>query len=676
MCYVPGIRPPETALGGCQGRLKLISRISSRAHTTADYSACSLESVRISLLVQLSDSAPALSTTSEFSVRREWQSDRRSPARWVLSHIWRYKVYLLGILVGSLGNAGGGAVMPLLVGQAFNAVTARPPDLSSLGGTVLLIIASQIVRAILQLGRNFSSEIIGQRIERDARDELYTSLIGKSMSFHGRQSIGDIMARATNDVREVNLLMNPGVNLVVGSAAFLIFPLIVGLGIHPQLIAVPVFYVVAYGLAVAYYLRRLAPATEHVRRAFGQMNAALAESIEGVETVKGAAQEEREVARFRGMVDAWRAALTRQGDVESLYLPSLVLGVTMALGLLHSLLLYQAGAINLGDVVAYNGVLMFLQFPTFATQFAYPQVSSGLASARRILELMNAETLLDENKGGYAGRIRGEVEFDRITFSYGQHERPALREVSIRVGAGQTVAIVGQTGAGKSTLTRLVNRIYDVDDGCVRVDSVDVRDWDLDALRRQISTIDQDVFLFSRTIAENIKFGRPDATQEEIEQAARAAQAHEFILSFKDGYNTIVGERGVTLSGGQRQRIAIARAFLTDPRILILDDSTSAIDSATEDLIQQAMFRVAQGRTTFLITHRLSQIRWADLIVVLRQGRVVACGSHDELMRESPDYRAIFADDHRRAARKPARRVPPAQDSPESQQAPEGEGRG
>ncbi|WP_320447967.1 ABC transporter ATP-binding protein [Candidatus Roseilinea sp. NK_OTU-006] len=586
--------------------------------------------------------------TSEFSVERQWRSDRRSPGRWVFSHLWRYKVYILGILIGALGNAGGAAVMPLLVGQAFNAVVAQPPDTAALGLVVVLIVLSQIVRAVLQLGRNFSSEIIGQRIERDARDELYTSLIGKSMSFHDRQSIGDIMARATNDVREVNLLMNPGVNLVVGSAAFLLFPLVIGPRIHPQLVAVPLFYVAAYAVAVAYYLRKLAPATERVRRAFGQMNATLAESIEGIETVKGAAQENREIARFRGVVDAWRAAAVGQGDVESLYLPSLIFGMTMALGLLHSLLLYHAGAISVGDVVAYNGVLMFLQFPTFATQFAYPQVSSGLASARRILELMNAETSLDENKGGYAGAMRGDVTFDRVTFRYGEDERPALQDVTISVKAGQTVAIVGQTGAGKSTLTKMINRIYDVDAGCVCVDGVDVRDWDLDALRRQISTIEQDVFLFSRTIAENIKFGCPDATQAEIEQAAKAAQAHEFILSFKDGYNTIVGERGVTLSGGQRQRIAIARAFLADPRILILDDSTSAIDSATEDLIQRAMFRVAQGRTTFLITHRLSQIRWADLIVVLKQGRVVACGSHEELMRTSKDYRAIFAGDDER----------------------------
>jgi ATP-binding cassette subfamily B protein len=602
--------------------------------------------------VQPSASLPAHSAISEFSVERAWRSDQRSPVRWLFSHIWRYKIYILGILIGALGNAGGAAVMPVLVGRAFNAVIAQPPAFAALGQIAILIVLSQVVRAILQLGRNFSSEIIGQRLERDARDELYTSLIGKSMAFHDRQSIGEIMARATNDVREINLLMNPGVNLVVGSGAFLIFPLIVGPRIHPQLAIVPALYLVAYAVSVAYYLHKLNPAAEQVRRAFGQMNATLAESIEGVETVKAAAQEDREAARFQRTVSAWRAALVRQGDIESLYLPSLVLGVTMALGLLHSLLLYQAGTITLGDVVAYNGVLMFLQFPTFATQFAYPQVASGIASARRILELMNAPTLLDENKGGYAAPIRGEVVFENVTFSYNKGEQPALRNISLRVKPGQTVAIVGQTGAGKTTLTKLINRIYDVDAGSVRVDGVDVRDWDLNALRRQIATIEQDVFLFSRTIAENIKFGCPDATQEEIEAAAKAAQAHEFITAFKDGYNTIVGERGVTLSGGQRQRIAIARAFLADPRILILDDSTSAIDSATEDLIQQAMFRVARGRTTFLITHRLSQIRWADLIVVLKQGQIVACGSHEELLRQSPDYRAIFAPEERR--RRPA----------------------
>jgi ATP-binding cassette subfamily B protein len=215
--------------------------------------------------------------------------------------------------------------------------------------------------------------------------------------------------------------------------------------------------------------------------------------------------------------------------------------------------------------------------------------------------------------------------------------------LTFTINPGETVAIVGQTGAGKTSLARLVNRTYDATQGAVCVDGVDVRDWNLEALRQQISIIEQDLFLFSRTVAENIAFGKPDATQEEIEEAAQAAQAHDFILSFKDGYQTVVGERGVMLSGGQRQRLALARAFLTNPRILILDDSTSAIDSATEDQIQKAIFRAAEGRTTLLITHRLSQIRWADKIIVLRQGRLAAIGSHDELLRMSEAYRRIFA---------------------------------
>jgi ATP-binding cassette, subfamily B, bacterial len=218
-----------------------------------------------------------------------------------------------------------------------------------------------------------------------------------------------------------------------------------------------------------------------------------------------------------------------------------------------------------------------------------------------------------------------------------------LEDVSFRVQPGETVAIVGQTGSGKSTLTQLINRTYDATGGRILVDSVDVREWSLDSLRSQISKIEQDVFLFSRTIGENIAFGAPNATREQIEQAAREAQAHDFILAFKDGYETVVGERGVTLSGGQRQRIALARAFLSNPRILILDDSTSAIDSATEDEIQKAIGRAQQGRTTLLITHRLSQIRWADHIIVLDKGKVIASGNHNDLLQTSRVYRRIFA---------------------------------
>ncbi|MGQ9903007.1 MAG: ABC transporter ATP-binding protein [Anaerolineae bacterium] len=586
---------------------------------------------------------------SEFTVQRAWQADRTSPARWVLSHMRRHAIFWVGILIGALGNAGGAQLMPLFIGQAFDAIARPQPDYGGLLGAALLLVASQIARAILQLGRNFSAEIIGQRLERDLRDELYASLIGKSMSFHDQQKAGDIMARCTNDVREINLMMNPGINLVVGASAFLVFPLVFAPRIHPQLIIIPAVYVALYILAVWRYLARLLPVSRVVRQNFGALNSALAESIEGIETVKGTAQEVREIDRFDEALRHWRDAFVHQGRVESLYFPQLLLGVTLAFGALHSLILLNAGQITIGDVIGYNGMLMMFGFPTFSAQFSFAQVSLGMAGAQRMLELINAESKLDENTAGYDAPMRGEVTFEHVCFDYADSGNPcqadspaALRDVSFRVLPGQTVAIVGQTGSGKSSIIKLINRIYDPQSGCVKVDGVDVRDWNLAALRRQISIIEQDVFLFSRTIAENIAFGAPGATQEQIEAAAKAAQAHDFILDFQDGYQTVVGERGVTLSGGQRQRIALARAFLTNPRILALDDSTSAIDSATEDMIQRAIFRAAEGRTTFIITHRLSQIRWADMIIVMKRGRVVAIGSHDELMRMSPAYRAIF----------------------------------
>lgn len=585
---------------------------------------------------------------SEFAVARGWQSDRRGPVRWIWSHTLRHKLFIVGVLFGAFSNAALAAVVPILVGQAFDAVGATPANLDALARAAVLIALSQIVRGGLQLIRNFSAEVIGQRMERDTRDELYTSLIGKSMSFHDLQPTGDVMARATNDVREVNFMFNPGLNLVIGSANFLFMPVLVAPTIYPQLILAPLLYLVAYVISVRMYLRQLNPAAQQVRDSFGQMNTVLAEAIEGIETVKATAQEKRESSRFLRAVTDWRDAYVVQRDIEALFIPLLLLGLVQAAGLLHSLLLFSAGTIAMGDVVAFNGLLLLFGFPTFAAQWAYSRVASGVASARRILELISAQTDLDQNLEGYKGAMEGTIVLENVSFCYRPPgdtcpSEPALENITFRAMPGQTIAIVGQTGSGKSSIAKLINRTYDVDSGDVLVDGVSVRDWNLEALRQQISIIEQDIFLFSRTIAENIAFGRPSATRHEIEAAARGAQAHDFITNFKDGYDTMVGERGVTLSGGQRQRIALARAFLTEPRILILDDSTSAIDSATEDRIQRAIERAGADRTMFLITHRLSQIRRADLIVVMRKGQVAAMGNHDQLMVESQAYQNIFA---------------------------------
>jgi ATP-binding cassette subfamily B protein len=288
------------------------------------------------------------------------------------------------------------------------------------------------------------------------------------------------------------------------------------------------------------------------------------------------------------------------------------------------------------------GQLALFGFPVFTSLFSLTRIASGYASAKRVLAIINAKTDLDAHPEGYKQAIRGDIVFENVDFGY-QGGRSVVQGVSFSVKAGQTVAIVGQTGAGKTTLTKLINRTYDVNAGRVLVDGVDVREWDLEALRSQISVIEQDIFLFSRTIAQNIGFGDDELDLAKIQAAAQQAQAHEFIMSFPEGYETLVGQRGVTLSGGQRQRLAIARAFESDPPVLILDDSTSAIDSATEDKIQKAIWAASKGRTMILITHRLSQIRWADHIIVLKQGRVVAQGKHEDLLQSSEAYRRIFA---------------------------------
>jgi ATP-binding cassette, subfamily B, bacterial len=576
--------------------------------------------------------------------------DRTGPVRWIWSHARRHGWIILMMIVGATGNAGLAAVVPVLTGNAFNAMLEPVPDTGVLLPLALIIGISQVIRGILQLGRNFGAELLAQKLERQVRDELYLSLLGKSMTFHNLQPVGDTMARSTNDVREVNYMFSPGINLVVGSLIFIIMPIFVAGRYHSSLVITPLVFIVLYFFFLSRYIKTLAPITDEVRASFGEMNTHLSESLDGVEVVKGASQEDAEVDKFVMNASRVRNAFVKQGDLEGRYVAMLLLGSAYAFGLFHALWLFRSGQLDLGAVVAYFGLLRLLEFPTFVSTFAYSQISLGISGARRILELINRETNLDQNAQGYAEDMRGEVEFRNVEFAYpvmkeekkkGNPEN-VLSNISFKVKKGQTVAIVGQTGAGKTSLVKLLNRTYDVTQGQVFIDGVDVRDWNLAALRSQISMIEQDVFLFSRSVSENIAFGKPGATPQEIEAAAKSAQADDFIRSFDKGYDTVVGERGVTLSGGQRQRIALGRAFLTDPHILILDDSTSAIDSATEDRIQRAIANAARGRTTFIITHRLSQIRWADLIIVLRKGRIAAIGTHDELMKTSEAYSRIF----------------------------------
>jgi len=589
-------------------------------------------------------------TRREFTVANEYRYNYRSPLRWMFSHIWRYPWLMILFLITMFAMVSSQSLSAVAVGNAFDVITNQSGT-QALAFAALLVVAAYVGYGVFDFINSMAIRVLAQRVERDARDELYVSLLSKSQTFHGRQRVGDLMARVTNDVQLVNQFVSPALGMTIESLLTLIIPIITIANMNPELLLVPVVFLIVVSFALRHYNNELRPVAGQLRTRFGVMNAGLAETITGIEVVKGFAQEPTEEARFTSNARAYRDAFVREGEVTARYYPLLIYGITIGIAFGHALYLYTNGLVTMGEVITYMALISTLRTPMRFLLMSSSTLQQSIASAERILQMILTETELDQNSAGVSKKMEGDIVFENVSFSYGgdsesadnENKGYAIHSVSFHAKPGQTVAIVGQTGAGKSTLTRLINRTFDATEGRVLIDGIDVREWSLDSLRAQIATIEQDIFLFSRTIAENIAFGaRGEVSREQIEDAARQAQAHDFIMSFPQGYDTVIGERGVMLSGGQRQRLAIARAFLSDPRILVLDDSTSAIDSNTEDQIQRAMRRILEGRTTLLITHRISQIRSADHILLMKNGRLVAQGTHDELLERSPAYRQIF----------------------------------
>ena len=581
---------------------------------------------------------------SEFNIAGAYRYDRSGPVRWIVSHVLRHKWYTVAALVGVLALNALNSAVQRLIGVAFDALLEDAADRSYLLEITAVIAVVVVLKSVIDLGQSLAGEVVGQRLERDARDELYVSLLGKSQTFHNRQRVGDLMARANNDVRQLNQMINPGLTLMTDSMTALVMPIIFIGFLDWRLLLAPLLFTAAFAVALRVYTRQLNPVAARERMQFGEMNSVLTEAVTGIEVVKATGQEEQERGKFEGRAVDYRDTVVARGLIEARYIPTLLLALATGGALLHGVYLVSRDQLSIGGLVSYLGLMQLLRFPTFISLFTFSLVQLGKVSAERILQVMNEETELDQNTAGHEARIEGRIEFRNVSFRYADDGDWVIDDLSFVAQPGETIAVVGETGSGKSTLTKLVNRIYDATEGQILIDGVDVKEWNLTSLRSQISTIEQEIVLFSRPVAENIAFSlgqRVDMA--EIERAAREAQAHEFILELKDGYETVIGERGVTLSGGQRQRLAIARALLTDPRVLILDDSTSAVDSATEDLIQQAIGRVTTGRTTLLITHRLSQIRWADKVLVIRSGRFVDFGPHEELLGRSELYRRIFS---------------------------------
>lgn len=583
---------------------------------------------------------------SEFTVENDpfQEARRKGPVRWVVSHILygSNKYLLLLSFTGSVLSSILNSEMMILIGDAIDAFIMS--DASKLMHYTFSILLIAISMPLLNLMSNFLREIVAQRVERDARYEFYTNLLGKSQSFHDLQRIGDIMARTTNDVRMLNFLVSPSISLIFQAFLQLFVPIIFIAIYYPSdLLLTPLLFVIFFLLTLRDYIKKLGPITVELRKQFGLMNASLNESLTGIEVVKGSSQEEGELKKYYRYAKNYCDAYIEQGKIQGKYVPLLLVSLVLTSGLAHAIFLYLQGLMQIGQIIGYVGLLGTLRFPTFISIWAFSTVRLAVAGAERLLEIMNKKTEIDENPEGVKKKIEGAVKFENVSFAYPGSSKLVLKNISFEVKPGQTVAIVGTTGSGKTTLVKLISRLYDVTSGKILIDGIDIRKYDLKSLREQISYIEQDIFLFSTTVYENITFGKPSSLEEVI-KVAKEAQAHEFISKLPNGYFTVTGERGVTLSGGERQRIAIARALLTNPRILILDDSTSAIDSETEDKIQKAIFRARKGRTTFIITHRLSQIRWADLILVMKRGEIVAKGTHEELLKTCEEYRKIFAE--------------------------------
>jgi ATP-binding cassette subfamily B protein len=581
---------------------------------------------------------------SEFSIEEDnfLKARNKGVRAWIMRHVlYRSNKYLMVLFFTSLVSASYiNSFLYIMIGKAI--------DIFSAGQSSQVIIYTFLI-LFIGLGGPLSGllsrtfrEIIAQRIERDVRREFYLNLLGKSQSFHDNQRIGDIMARATNDVRLLNFLISPAVGMLLVAGNNLIIPIfLIGTTYRLELMLIPILFSIIFILYLRKFLKRLTPPTVERRIAFGFMNTVLNESLSGIEVVKSMAQEEDSVEKYKESAMSYRDAGIEQGDIQAKYLPLLFLSVTVTLGLTIGVVYNRANILSIGDVLGLVGLLLRLRFTVNASIRSFLMVKEAVVGADRLLEIMNKESEIYDSEDAVLKEIKGNIKFENVSFSYPGTQSKVLKDINFEISEGQTVAIVGTTGSGKTTLTKLISRLYDVDDGRILIDGIDVRKIALESLRDQIAYIEQDIFIFSDSIYDNISFGR-NPSQEEVISVAQEAQAHEFIEKMPDKYDTKVGERGVQLSGGERQRVAIARAFITNPKILILDDSSSSIDSETEERIQKAIFKILHGRTTFIITHRLSQIRWADLIIVLSQGEIVSQGTHEYLLKNSKEYQKIF----------------------------------
>jgi ATP-binding cassette subfamily B protein len=561
----------------------------------------------------------------------------------LLGFLRPYKLSLAFSVALAVAAQGLQIAVLLLSGAAIGAI--RDGERSRLWMLLAVIGGLAVAKAVVMIARRFIAGRQALGVEYDLRMRIYSKLVRLPFSFYDRHQTGQLMSRATVDLTAVRFFLGYGLIFfaqhlltVVGVTAVLFF-LDARLALV-SLAVTPVLVIVAY-----VYSRFSHPLLRDVQQKMADVATSAEENITGVHVVKAFAQEEAEAERFAVRNERLFDRSVQANRQRATFVPLLAFLPLIAQGgvLLYGGWLVIQGQLQLQWFVSFTFLLGMLIFPLRMLGMWIGQAQRATAAGERIFEIVDEpEEISEPEQARELPDGPGEVRFEHVSFSYSPGVKPVLDGIDLVLKPGKTVALIGQTGSGKTTLASLVPRFYDVTSGQVLVDGVDVRELELSSLRSQIGVIAQDPFLFSASVRENIAFGSPEATDEEIEEAARLAQAHEFIRELPDGYDTVIGERGVTLSGGQRQRLAIARALVTDPRVLVLDDATASVDATTEALIRSGLRQAVRGRTTIVIAHRLSTIALADEIVVLERGRIAARGAHEELLEGSATYRDIY----------------------------------
>jgi ATP-binding cassette subfamily B protein len=565
------------------------------------------------------------------------------PTFWrLLGFLRPYRKGVISSFALAFGALGGTVLIPYLTGLAINAI--RDHDHHQLIVWALAIGAAGLVRLVLSVYRRLIAGKVSLGVEVDLRNRLYGQLQRLELSFFDRQQTGQLMSRATVDLQSVRFFLGYGLIFIAQSLVTILLAAVAMFALQPALAAISLAPVPFVVLIANRYGKRSRPAMQEAQQRIAELTADAEENVGGVRVVKAFAQEERQQQRFRHSVQRVFDQQIYATRIQAFYgplisfLPNLGLGAILLVGGREVI----NGTLTVGAFTAFYAYLLMLISPMRTLGYMLGAAQRSTASGARIFQILDREPRIVSAPGAPAlAAGRGAVSLRDVGLTFEGSPRPALSSISLDVPAGQTVALVGAMGSGKSALVSLLPRLYDVSTGTVSIDGAEVRSVELGSLRRAIAVVNDDPFLFSATVRENIAYARADASFEEVQRAAIAAQADGFIERLPKGYDTRIGERGLTLSGGQRQRIAIARAIVADPRILILDDATSSVDASTEQEIKTALREVMTDRTTFVIAHRLSTIALADRIVVLEAGRLVADGSHEELLERSPLYREI-----------------------------------